>query len=163
MKPSFHIRQGSLSDASAIARLSIRESRRHIRADCSEAGFRELLASLVSQAVEARLRGGIFRYWVAEESRQIHGVCALREATHLYHLFVATEQHGQGIARQLWETARGHSLASSPPSSLDAFTVNASTFALPFYARLGFQRNGDASIKNGIRSWPMILPASQSR
>ncbi|HEX7031136.1 MAG TPA: GNAT family N-acetyltransferase [Gammaproteobacteria bacterium] len=155
MKPLVHVREAALADAPVIARLSIRESARHIRADCSAAGFRELLATLAARAVETRLRDGDFRYWVAEDEAGVCGICALRETAHLYHLFVASDRHGRGIGRRLWETARDDSLARRP--SLETFTVNASTFAVPVYARLGFRRDGGEWIRNGIRSWPMSL------
>lgn len=149
------IREGHAADASTIARLSIRESGRHIRADCSVDGFRRLLAELVTRRVEERMRDGSFRYWVAETGDGIAGMCALRDVTHLYHLFVASEWHGRGIGRRLWEAARDDSFVRMP--SLAAFTVNASTFARPVYRRLGFRASGDAWLKNGIRSWPMSL------
>lgn len=154
MLRSFPIRRAVLRDAPAIARLTLREACRHVRADCSAEGFRRLLAELVARRVDARLRGG-FRYWVACDGSQILGVCALREETHLYHLFVASALHGSGIGRHLWETAREDVLFRLP--HVAAFTVNASTFARPFYQRLGFRAAGEANTWNGIRSWPMSL------
>lgn len=158
MTMTLRIREGVAGDAPVIARLSIRECRRHIRPDCSEAGFRLLLAGLVARAVEARMDDSNFHYWVATGDDAVCGVCVLRETTHLYHLFVESEWQGRGIARRLWEAARDDVLTRSPLPR--TFTVNASTFARPVYAKLGFRMSGEALSRNGIRSWPMSLQLS---
>lgn len=154
MLPPFPVHRAVPGDAPAIARLTIREVCRHVRADCSEQGFLRLLGELAARRVEERLQGE-FRYWVARDAGGIAGVCALRAESHLYHLFVASRWQGLGIGRCLWETARDDVLSRLP--HVASFTVYASTFARPFYLRQGFRPDGAANVQNGIRSWPMSL------
>lgn len=144
------IREAGRTDAPAIARLAIRECVRHVRADCSPAGFRLLLATLVARATQARLDDAAYRYWIAADGDELVGLCALRDTTHLYHLFVASERHGEGTGSRLWNTARTVTGSAE-------YTVNASTFAVPVYRRLGFKAAGGALTANGVRSWPMRL------
>lgn len=151
---TFQLRPARMTDAPGIARLAIRETHR-LREDCDTGGYRHLLGTLVARAVEERLRSGRFRYWVGLQDGETCGICAMRGPAHLHHLFVAGARHGRGIGRRLWETARDDSLLHSP--GLRAFTVNASSFAVPVYERFGFNRDGGALVKNGIRSWPMTL------
>lgn len=105
----------------------------------------------------AEIRGFIdrgFRYHVAESEGRLAGFVGVRDNSHLYHLFVAKSLQRRGIGRMLWEFAkrdcwrRGHR---------GAFTVNASSNAVPAYERLGFVRNGAMQDSNGIRYNPMRL------
>lgn len=144
------VRQAWREDARHIARLSLRACNRHIRRDCSADGFRRLLSTMVTRAVEQRLDDGNYGYRVAVCGENVVGVCAMRGVTHLYHLFVADEWQGRGVGRRLWEA-----VLHDDGNRTRVFTVNASTHARGFYARLGFVAAGRAIQREGIRSWPM--------
>ena len=51
-------------------------------------------------------------------------------------LFVDPDLFRRGIARELWERARHFVLTVTPP--VDAVDLNASTFAIGFYLKVGF-------------------------
>ena len=83
---------------------------------------------------------------VAEVDGAIAGFIAIRPPSHLFHLFVAQPFHRRGIARFLWEHARGEAAA---------FTVNASPYAIPAYAAMGFECAGPLACHNGVIFQPM--------
>ena len=76
-----------------------------------------------------------FRYAVAELGPALAGVVAVRDGTHLFHLFLASEFQRQGIARCLWAHAMQ---AAQSAGRVEAFSVNSSLFAVSVYGRLGF-------------------------
>ena len=83
---------------------------------------------------------------VAEVDGAIAGFIAMRPPSHLFHLFVAQSFHRRGIARALWEHARGDA---------EVFTVNASPYAIPAYAAMGFACAGPLACHNGVTFQPM--------
>ncbi|MXY59111.1 MAG: GNAT family N-acetyltransferase [Chloroflexi bacterium] len=77
------------------------------------------------------------------------------EVPHIDLLFVEKEMHGQGVAREivkrLLEIARGNDPAA------ERVTVNATRYAVPFYARVGFVPSGEERVMAGIISTPMEI------
>ena len=127
---NFVIRQAKASDAVVISRL-VTGLAHYFIPDPSSPEIGPFLAGLTPPSYAERLGSSNFTHYVAEDSSGPCGIIALRDGSHLYHLFVRADAHGQGIARALWEHAKalsGHS----------AFTVNSSLFAVPVYERLGF-------------------------
>ena len=94
---------------------------------------------------------------MAEISGELVGVAGIRDAAHLYHLFVAESFQGRGIAAQLWEIASREALADGNPGR---FTVNSSPYARALYERLGFVATGEPQVKDGIAFLPMELVRS---
>ncbi len=82
------------------------------------------------------------------------GVVAVRNNSHLQHLYVVPKFQGRGIGKYLWETARDQAIAAGNNGE---FTVNASLNAVPFYSRMGFEATGDVSLTGGLRFQPMKL------
>lgn len=99
------------------------------------------------------MRAGIL-YYVAEVDGKLGGFIAMRDNRHLYHMFVARELHGKGLARNLWRHAREEAIARGNPG---VFTVNASNHAVAVYEAMGFRRTGPMQLKNGIYFNPMQL------
>ncbi|WP_386810911.1 GNAT family N-acetyltransferase [Lysobacter koreensis] len=146
------IRRATSDDAAAISALTSRLALRHIVPDCSAAGAARLLASMDAAATGTRLRGD-HRAWVAIDA-EVHALVAilvLRPPHHLYHLFVADDWQGRGLARRLWAQARTVLLAEG----VGMVTVNAARGAVPAYKKLGFHRHGQATGDNDIPSLPM--------
>lgn len=111
---------------------------------------------------EAGIRGRVaagYVYHVAVIGDVLAGFVAVRDLTHLYHLFVDKRWHGQGIARNLWTHARDAALAAGNPGF---FTVNASNFGLPVYAALGFVPTAPLQFKNSLYFTPMRLELAAS-
>lgn len=111
---------------------------------------------------EAGLRGFMqagIRYYVAIDQGVLAGFIAIRDNSHLFHMFVSKTHHRKGVAKQLWQTARAAALAAGNPG---VFTVNASNYAVPVYEKMGFIRTGPTQTKNGIHFNPMRLDGSTS-
>lgn len=86
--------------------------------------------------------------------KALAGVIAVRDTTHIYHLFVMPEFHRKGVAAKLWERAKANALASG---NKEGFSVRSSEFAVPVYERFGFCVIGSRAEKGGIAFVPMKL------
>src|SRR5205814_9879817 len=97
-------RTGSPSDAEAIAGLiaSFQGDRTN---DPSGAGAERYLASVSVQAEREYLASARYRYLLAYSGSQLAGFIAIRDGSHLFHLFVERAHQRQGIGRLLWERA----------------------------------------------------------
>lgn len=106
---------------------------------------------------EEGLRGHIGRghvYHVAEVDGEVAGFIAVRDLSHLFHMFVGKRWHRRGIARALWDVARRNAIARGNPGF---FTVNSSNYALPVYEAWGFVRTGPTQCTKGLYYNPMRL------
>ncbi len=119
----FAIRQATASDAEAALHLVIGLAH-YLLSDPASAKIRPFMARLTSSASAERIGTSPFKHYVAEDAAGICGVVALRDESHVFHLFVTADAQGQGIARAL----RQHAQLRSNHST---FTVNASLNAVP--------------------------------
>lgn len=148
---AFAIRAAHAADASAISALLL-QSLPQLVDDPDAPSLTAFRSSLQPQATLERLVAPAFEHWVAIDAAGLCGFVAIRERTHLFHLFVREDAQRRGIAQTLWATVR----ASRPMAS---FTVNASTNAIAFYARLGFSPTAPEQAAQGLRFRPMALQA----
>ncbi|MDZ3824500.1 MAG: GNAT family N-acetyltransferase [Pseudoxanthomonas sp.] len=149
------IRPATPDDARAIAAL-IAGFQRELTVDPDGAGAEGFLAS-VSEAAERRyLASPRYRFLVAERAGALAGFIALRDGSHLFHLFVAAPHQRTGVARMLWQRARDLA-GQEQPGGIVAFTVNASPGAVAAYRAFGFRPAGDLVERDGIRFLPMRL------
>src|SRR6266513_1288786 len=139
-------RAGSPPDADAIARL-IASFQSELTDDPSGAGAEAYLASVSAQAEREYLTSPRYRYLLAYAGSQLAGFIAIRDGSHLFHLFVERAHQRPGLARVLWERAL-HELG--PPESHGAFTVNSSLSAVPVYQAFGFAPAGSLQSVHGI-------------
>ena len=72
------------------------------------------------------------------------------EGKHISLFFIKPIYHRRGIGRKLFDYA--YTLNGLSTTEI---TVNASTYAVPFYESLGFQPIGDAQCYHGLTSIPM--------
>lgn len=93
------------------------------------------------------------------DGEQVVACIAMRDRTHLFHLFVARAYQHQGLASKLWQTVLRQNLTYTGES---CFTVNASIIALGFYERIGFRRVADEVRMHGIRFVPMSLQVNNA-
>jgi GNAT superfamily N-acetyltransferase len=147
-------RAGSPPDADAIAGL-IASFQSELTDDPSGAGAEEYLASVSVRAEREYLASARYRYLLAYSGSQLAGFIAIRDGSHLFHLFVERAHQRQGVARALWERAL-HELG--PPESQGPFTVNSSLAAVPVYRALGFLPAGSLRSVHGISFLPMRRP-----
>ncbi len=150
---NIHIRRATIEDALAISNLIRPLAQRYIAHEFTPQGAANLLASLDAAAIEGYL-ASTFEYHLAEAHGSVVGVVGVRENSHLYHLFVADDYRGHGLARRLWHVARD---ACRQAGNLGRFTVNSSSFAVGMYHKFGFIETGPPQTKNGVTSIPMKL------
>lgn len=141
------IRQARAQDAEAISDLILSLSSYFI-AEPDSAEIRPFLETLSTDATTERINSENFNCLVAEQDSRILGVMAVRDGSHVYHLFVRSDAHGQGIARALWEHFRSMSAER-------VFTVNSSLYAVPVYERLGFSATEAPKKADGLEFVPM--------
>lgn len=151
-------RAGSSSDAQAIADL-IASFQRELTDDPSGAGAEEYLASVSVQAERDYLASARYGYLLAFEGSQLAGFIAIRDGSHLFHLFVDRTHQSRGLARELWQQALRELCT---PNSEGLFTVNSSLSAVPVYKAFGFAPTGSIRSAHGISFLPMRRPASAS-
>ena len=125
-----------------------------VAVDYSEQGkitFENYLAVKYDE-FSADLKSGKKRAWGYYEDEAVIGVSALRDASHIALMFVDKRYHRKGIARALFQ----HLLAEvRQNSAATKITVNASPYAEPIYARLGFIKTAERQEKDGIVFIPM--------
>lgn len=153
MTESPTISLASERDAAAISRLVTHLAEKYIAAELSDEGAKTLLRGFTPEAFGGYLTGD-YRYHVARCGPEIVGVVATFEDHHLFHLFVAESHQRQGLARQLWETAR---IACLEAGASGNFTVNSSRYAIGLYEKLGFVASSPPVERNGVRFLPMKL------
>jgi len=76
---------------------------------------------------------------------ELLGLLIMPEPTWLAVLFVHPRAFRQGIARKLWDRAREFVISLSPPVA--EVRLNASTFAIGFYLKVGFVLRESLDIK----------------
>jgi GNAT superfamily N-acetyltransferase len=153
--PLMEFRAGSTEDAEAIAGL-IASFQGELTDDPSGAGAEQYLASVSVQAEREYLGSERYRYLLAYSDSQLAGFIAIRDGSHLFHLFVGRSHQGLGLARTLWKRAV---LERCAPDSDGDFTVNSSLSAVPVYKAFGFVPAGPIQRMHGISFLPMRRPA----
>jgi GNAT superfamily N-acetyltransferase len=144
-------RAGSPADAEAIAGW-IAGFQSELTDDQSGTGADVFFSSVSVQAEREYLASERCRYLLAYSGSQLVGFIAIRDGSHLFHLFVERSHQGRGIARRLWERALRELCA---PDSDGGFTVNSSLSAVPVYQAFGFVPAGSIQSKHGISFLPM--------
>lgn len=114
-------------------------------------------STFLAENDEMGVRGFLARghvYHVAVIDGQVAGFVAVRDRSHVFHLFVGKRWHRRGVARALWEAARDAAIAAGGDGS---FTVNSSNFAVAVYEAFGFVRVGPTQCAKGLYFNPMRL------
>ena len=93
-------------------------------------------------------------YHVALDEGELAGFIAIRDNSHLFHLFVGKRWQGRGLARKLWNVARAAAIARGGDGN---FTVNSSNHAVRAYEAFGFTRVGPTQCVKGVYFNPMRL------
>ena len=152
------IRLATTEDVESISQL-IKGLADYFTIDRQGHGAEAFLQSIEPVAIQGYVTAPNFSYFIGLVERQLAGVVAVRDITHLYHLFVAQEFQGQGLSRQLWQHAKE---VATSAGNLTGFTVNSTPFAVPVYERFGFKATGPRVETNGIAFVPMRLDLETS-
>lgn len=147
------IRPARETDSPAIAAL-IDGLVPHILAAPGSPAAEAFMASISPAAIAGYIRNPDYRYLLGFIGETLIGVAAIRDNSHLYHLFVDARFQRRGIARALWTQLRDMAIEAG---STGAFTVNSSINAIATYSRLGFVAVGEVQHKNGLQFQPMRL------
>ena len=148
------IREAMPEDANAISAL-VTSLASFFLADPDDAeAAAPFFATITPEAIRGYIAGGRFCYHVAESGSELAGTVGVRDASHLYHLFVADRFHGRGLAARLWSEAKCAARASGNPGR---FTVNSSLYAVTVYKRFGFVETGPEVQKDGLAFVAMTL------
>lgn len=150
MSLAFTLRKAQPADAPAVADL-IGGLAHYFLADPAAAEAGAFLENFSVDAVARCIADPAIDYVLACVGNELVGVGALRSQTHVHHLFVRADLHGQGIARALWQRLKAG--AGDTPR----FTVNSSLYAVPTYAAFGFAPTAEAQARNGVHYQPMAL------
>lgn len=143
-------------DLAAVARLIDVLAREFIVHESTAIGAASFLRENDEESLRRLIAAG-YVYHVALIDGVLAGFVGMREHKHLYHLFVAREHHGKGIARRLWEVARR---VAQEHGNDGGFTVNSSNYAVGLYQALGFVRTAPTQCKNGLYYNPMAFGPS---
>lgn len=117
-------------------------------------GAEQFIESFGVPAMQRYISAPNFRYQLAMLNGGLAGVVAVRDNSHLFHLFVAQHLHGQGIGKKLWQAAWNDARSLGNPGQ---FTVNSSMGALEMYKHWGFEPAGGPIQQHGIAYVPMRL------
>jgi GNAT superfamily N-acetyltransferase len=147
------IRRAMPEDAEAISAL-IKSVAHYFTVHPEGLGAEGFLKTIEPAATCANISAPNFHYAVGHIDQQLVGIVALRDTTHLYHLFVDQAFQKQGLSRQLWLHAKEASIAAGNHLGI---TVNASVYAVPVYERFGFAATGSRVETHGIAFLPMAL------
>jgi GNAT superfamily N-acetyltransferase len=144
------IRRGTINDAESIAAL-IADFHTEIADSSDGFGATAYFESVSCEAETSYLASDRFCFLIAERDGEMLGFIALRDSSHILHLFVRREHQRQGVARRLWESAK--SVVPAP----QCFTVNSSLRAVAVYSAFGFKPSGDVESRHGVSVVPMRL------
>ena len=147
------IRPLEAADIPAVAGLLRELAREYIVHESPPEGASTFLAENDEMGVRGFLARGHV-YHVAVVDGELAGFVAIRDNSHLFHLFVGKRWHRRGIARVLGDSGRK---AACPAGSDGVFTVNSSNFAVPVYEAFGFTRVGPTQCAKGLYFNPMRL------
>ncbi len=153
MKPEFHFRDGLAADALIISQLITLFGRDfYVNPDGSGA---DLFLQSVSESAElSYLSDSRYHYILALHGETLAGFIAMRDLSHLFHLFVHPSYQGQKLASKLWQRARQYAVTQGHTGN---FTVNSSLKAVPIYERFGFLAKGEIVEMHGIAFLPMQM------
>ena len=151
--PEITLRPALVADAPAIVAL-IDDLMPFMTLHPDGAGAEKFIEHCRLPAIEGYLSDLRYHYQLAHLDGALAGVVAMRDHTHLFHLFVPRALHRRGLARRLWQAAREAALARG---EVTGFTVNSSVYALPFYEGLGFVATGSRVEAGGIAYVPMRM------
>jgi GNAT superfamily N-acetyltransferase len=122
-------------------------------------GAERFYSAISAGALAAFIASPAYHYLVGELGGELAGVIALRDNSHLFHLFVDARYQGQGLASKLWTHLKEHAIDAGNPGE---FTVNASLGAVPVYRRFGFASLSGPIIEDGISYVRMRYPGKAS-
>jgi predicted N-acetyltransferase YhbS len=106
-------------------------------------------STLTDKAFTSRFCDKNYFNFVAENDGEIIGYISIKSGFHLYHLFVSSTVHKQGIASRLWQYCVDN-------LKIEQCTVRSTLFAVPVYTQFGFCVTDSIAYKDGIGFQSMV-------
>jgi GNAT superfamily N-acetyltransferase len=148
-----NIRKATAADAEKVSELIY--SHMHLfLVDPDGKGAEHFLKMCAPAGLAVFMLQSNINYLLGEDDGVFCGVVAVRNNSHLQHLYIVPSFQRRGVGKYLWETARDQAIVAG---NLGEFTVNAVLSAIPFYLRMGFASVGDVTLTGGLRCQPMKL------
>lgn len=154
-----HIRRATAHDAQAISEL-ILSLAHYFTLHPKGEGAEKFFSSISPSAIKSYIENDQFMYFAGFLGDKLACVAAIKDITHLFHLFVAEEFQKQGFARQLWTYARESAILAG---NIEGFTVNSTPYALLVYEGFGFHATGPRVENDGIAFIPMKMELQRDR
>ena len=148
------IRKAKESDIDGVAKL-VRGLSHYYLEDAQTELPEWFRATLTDSAFSGRFNDPIYYNYVSEIDGAIVGYISIKSGFHLYHLFVSSQHHNQGIAKSLWQYCLDN-------LQIKQCTVRSSLYAVPVYINLGFSISGNSAFKDGIGFQPMVYGGGSS-
>ncbi|MCP4412827.1 MAG: GNAT family N-acetyltransferase [Gammaproteobacteria bacterium] len=150
------IKKAKETDTAAISSLILNTAKAHIRDEFTDDGW-ELFQRLFSEDCQRELlRNKQYYFLIAEHHKQIIGMLALKDSSHIFQFFISTGWQKQGVGLMLWkyylQTLKASKLSKN---HFNTITVNASDFGRGFYLKLGFEIAGKRQMKKGVYFNPL--------
>ncbi|PAJ73983.1 GNAT family N-acetyltransferase [Pseudoalteromonas sp. NBT06-2] len=147
------IKQATHKDVNEISELISRLSLKYIAPNCSDQGIELLIESMKPNSLTQYMNTN-YLYHIIKDDNVLVGVIAIRDNSHLFHMFVADTYQGKGIAKKLWLYAKGVCFKNG---NVGKFTVNSALNAKSVYLKLGFKPIAGIRENKGVKDIPMIL------
>ncbi len=151
MSTAISYREANPQDAESVAALSLKLQEEYAFPEYSDAGRQRMRQLSSASATRDCLERGDM-YILAECNQRLVGAIGVRDRSHIVQLFVDTRWQRQGIGTKLWRLAQAACLGAGGNG---VFTLNASSFAIPMYEKLGFRRMGTIQDREGVVTTPM--------
>ncbi|KNY25157.1 GNAT family N-acetyltransferase [Pseudobacteroides cellulosolvens] len=121
----------------------------------AEEGIETFKKFIQPEELEKSINSGRFFMLGGFEEGILAGVLAMRDNNHVSLFFVDKAFHCQGIGRKLFNDAVRICIKKDP--ELNEISVNSSPYAVSIYGKLGFHKEGEENIQNGITYIPMKM------
>ena len=147
-------RQMKVEDILEVSNLVASVFNELVAPEYSSEGVQEFYGYIEPTALRARFQTNHFSL-IALAQNKVVGMIEIRDYNHVSLLFVAQDYQRRGISKAL--LFRAIKICQGNESQPSEISVNSSSFAVPIYEKLGFNRVGERQIRNGIGFIPMVL------
>ena len=147
-------RQIKVEDILEVSNLVASVFNESVAPEYSSEGVQEFHRYIEPTAFRARFQNNHF-ILIALVKTKVVGMIEIRGYNHVSLLFVAQDYQRRGISTEL--LFRAIMICQGYESQPSEISVNSSSFAVPIYEKLGFNRVGERQIRNGIGFIPMVL------
>lgn len=104
---------------------------------------------LSEESFKQRISSDEYKHFAYILGNEILGFIAIKDKNRLFHLFVDSNYHKKGIAKELWDVIKKQ-------YDISNMSVNASLYAIKTYESFGFSIEGEEKEYLGLKYQPMV-------